>query len=153
MNEARGRGTYGRRRGSRYQPSEDEESASSYLSEGVVDGTLAPHDDTGNDALPLRERGGAARLRRHRSPPPRGRAPCCSRSWSHLGRPTGTMTRGHPSNRSSHLPPAMPPMLQDALTEAHWQRIPADVRNCLGLPLGIDAVQDWVLPNAARKAS
>ena len=35
---------YGRHRGSRYQLSEDQESASSYLSEGVVDNTLVPHD-------------------------------------------------------------------------------------------------------------
>ena len=55
--EARGRDTYGRRRGSRDQLSEDEGRASSYLSEGVVDDTFAPHDDTDNDALPFRERG------------------------------------------------------------------------------------------------
>ena len=44
-------------------------------------------------------------------------------------------------------------MFQGTLTEDHCQRIPADVRNCLGLPLGTGAVQDWVLSNAARKAS
>ena len=106
-NEARGRDTYGRRRGSRYQPSEDEGSASSYLSEGVVNDTPAPHDDTDNDAVPPRERGGG--VAPPPTTPPRGRAACCLRSWSHLGRPTGTMRRGRPFNRSSHHPPPYPP--------------------------------------------
>ena len=44
-------------------------------------------------------------------------------------------------------------MFQGVRTEDHWQRIPVDVRNCLGLPLGTGAVQDLVLSNAARKAS
>ena len=44
-------------------------------------------------------------------------------------------------------------MFQGALAEAHWQKIPADVRNCLGLPLGAGSIRDRVVSDVARESS
>ena len=138
--EDRGSDTYGRRRDARCELSEDEGSALPYLLDGVVDNTLPPRDDTDDDALPYPERGDG--VVRPPSSPPRGRAPCCSRSWSHLDRPAGAMWRCRPSNRRSHRPPALPPIIQGTLTEDHWQSIPGDVRHGLCLRLGTGAGQE-----------
>ena len=148
--EARGRDRYGRRRGSRYQLSEDEGSASSDLSEGMVDDTLARHDGTDNDALPLRKGGTGWRPRR---PPPPGTG---SLRLEEL-KPSGPAHRGHDDGSTLQPgpppPPALPPMFQGARTEAHWQKIPADVRNCLGLPLGAGSIRDRVVSDVARESS
>ena len=104
--KARRRETYGRRRGSRYQLFEDERSASSYPSEGMVDDTLDPHDDTDNDALPLLEkRDGVA-------PPPTTHPPGAGSLLLEELEPSGPAHRDHdegsPSNRSSHPPDPAP---------------------------------------------
>ena len=99
----RGRDRHGRRRGSRYQRSEDEASAASSPAEELVDDTLAPLEDMASDALPSREGGDGDASLKERLPPGDGLS-AVRGSRSPLGRPTGTMTRGRSPNRSSHPP-------------------------------------------------
>ena len=95
---------------------------------------------------------GGTGLRRHR-PPPTGMISLLLEELDPSGPAHRDYGKGPPTQPELPPPPALPPMFQGTLTEDHWQRIPADVRNCLGLPLGTGAVQDWMLSNAARKAS
>ena len=149
--EVRGRNRYGRRRGSRYQLSKDEESVASYLSEGVVDSTLAPLGGLDKDTPPLRER------RYKVAPPPTtpslGTASLRLEELEPSGPAHQDHDEGSPLQPELPTPPALPPIFQGALTEAHWQWIPADVRYWLGLPLGAGPVRDWVISDVALKAS
>ena len=96
---------------------------------------------------------GGTGLRRHRAPPPTGTGSLLLEELEPSGPAHRDHGEGPPLQPELPPPPALPPMFQGTLTEDHWRRIPADVRNCLGFPLGTGAVQDRVLSNAARQAS
>ena len=119
LDEARGRGRYGRRRGSRHQLSEDEESASSYLSEGMVNDTLALHDGTDNDALPLRE--GEDGVASPPTTPPPGTGTLPLEELEPPGPVYQDHDEGPPLQSELPPPPALPPMLRGALTEATYR--------------------------------
>ena len=148
--EDRGRNRYGRRRGARYELSEDEESASSYLSDSVVDNTLAPHGDTDKDAIPLCERGD--RVAPPPTTPPTGTGSLLLEELE----PSGPAHRDHGAGPplQPELPPSRPcppcSRVPSLSTTGRESRPTSEVVS--GLPLGTGAVQDWVLSNAARQA-
>ena len=145
-----GEDTYGRHRGARYYFCEAEGGPRS-TSRTAWSTTHSPRMVT-RTTTPFPSAKGGTGLCRYRPPPSTGTG---SLLLEKLAK-SGPAHREH--GEGPHLQPellalpALPPMFQDTLTEDRLQRILANVRNCLGLPLGTGVVQEWVLSNAALKA-
>ena len=149
--DSQGRDRHGRRRVRRFRQSEDGENNAPSPRKEVVDDASSPCEGVAGDASPTREEVNS-------DGPPKGDPP----------QATGYLQpEKHESSGSDHgdhdeVPtpqPKLPPsetllrLLRGILIENAWATMPAEARNCLGLPNRLGPLKTTVFSDAVQEAS
>ena len=146
---SRGRDRHSRRRNEEYQPSEDEENDAHSPRDEVFDDAPSPREEVADNASPRREEVDGDASPTGNPPQAIGSLPLEEQESS--GPDHGDHDEVSTPQPKFPLTAALPPLLWGILNDGVWAAMPAEGRNCLGLPNGLAPLKTAVLCELPRR--